>query len=524
MGSIMKFGKKVAKEGDNSHGWEILYNHRRGAMSEESLLGHKSVICFPGDGVIYDEEMNGCCSNMKYMLENAGLPPEEMPQFYSVGFDTETRAHRQQLLEKEGITRYGLSKADDVPDYWTPFFNTYLLPLIQTAEGNPRSVEETVHNLQNVTFVTHCHGSMFAAQIEQLLQGKIKEFYPGKEKEILGNVRMLHLASRKPMEQNTGVKHLNVVSLADDRYADSGMLADDNIYKLLHKQNMDGRSAIIPVTNDETLMVFKELTTPKTYGEDRDDHTHFIKVVSGKEKGAESDREALENEEGLNFVRMMLRHFVEHPDDKRPMKDIMRDINLRFTITNIKDGHKLSSEMAKERDFGKSFLEFLSQYSLRGVSGDASFYLQKMPNGEYFYQQVKERALKTGDYSSFRSLLEKVQGFLSVEDRVREVNEAMQRGDRRTVDLLTDRMLPNEISKFILSPAKPEMLPFLYPEIKKARLYSSGQKVLIDELLKKSEQIQNSSGRVRVQTYLNQEKEKYDVERQKRVRATDVRQ
>jgi len=524
MASILKFGKRVKKEEQNPNGWKILYTHRRGATTEESLIGHKSMICFPGDGVIYDEEMNGCCSNMKFMLENAGLPPEEMPQFYSTGFDTNTQGHRQLLLDQEGITRYGLPKAEDVTDYWTPFFNTYLLPLIQTSDGNPRSFEESAHNLQNITFVTHCHGSMFAKQIEQLFQAKIKEFYPDKEKEILGNIRMLHLASRKPTNQTTGVRHFNVISLADDMYADSGMLANDNIYQLLHKQSMDGRSAIIPISDKETVMVFRELTTPKTYGDRRDDHSHFIRVVSGKEKGLDTDKEAKENEEGLKFVRMILRHFVEHPEDTRPTKDIMKDINSGFTTVNIDDGHKLSSEMTKERDFGKSFLELLSQHSLRGVSGDARFYLQKTPNGEYFYQQAKEHALKTGDETSLRSLLKKVQGLLSTEDVVREVNEAIQRRDRRTVDLLTDRMLPNDISKFILSSAKPDMLPFLYPEIRKARLSSNGQRTMIDDLLKKSEQIQNSSGRVRIQTYLNQEKEKCNnTDLQRRIRITDSR-
>ncbi|MBR6411773.1 MAG: hypothetical protein IKS41_01255 [Alphaproteobacteria bacterium] len=514
MGATLKLGKRVPKTEEYPEGWKIIYTHRRGPLSEESWLGKKSMICFPGDGVIYDEEMNGCCSNMRRMLENAGMAPEDMPDFYSVGFDTDTQDHRQQMLEKEGMTRYGLQEPDKITDYWKPFFDAYLLALVQSPDGKPRPIEESVRNLQNVTFVTHCHGSMFARQMELMLQEKVKEFYPGREKEVLGNVRMLHLASRKPMEQDTGVKHLNVVSLADDSYADKDILAEDNVYKLLHGQTMEGRSAIIPTSENEALMVFKELTTQKTFGENRDDHSHFMKVVSGKERGID-DPEAQENEDGLNFVRTMLRHFVEYPDDFRSMKDIMRGVNSGFTIKNIKEGHKLTEKMSEEKQFGKAMLDLLSQHSVRIESGDAAFYLQRMSNGEYFYQQAKKRALAVGDQASLVSILKKVGGKLAPEIAAQEVQEAMKRGDRRSVDAITDQMKAWHISKYILSPAKPENLPFLYPEIKKAKLSESNQNRLIEELLEKAQKIPNSSGRVQVETYLKQEKEKYEIQTQK---------
>ena len=520
MVSIMKFGKKVAKTEDNKFGWVEIYNHRKGPQPGETLLGHKSMVCFPGDGVTYADEMNGCCSRMRDMLLNAGVPPEEMPQLYSAGFDTETNRHREQLLEQTGSIRYGVGKPDSLTDYWTPFFNAYLLPLVQNSDGQPRPVEETVKNLQNVTFVTHCHGSMFAQHMEKMLYDKVKEFYPGEEKKVMGNVRMLHLASRKEVGQETGAKHFNIVSLADKMFADD-VRTEDSIYNLLHKQSMDSRSAIIPISDNETMMVFRELATQKTFGENRDDHTLFMTVVSGKGEKSDQDMEAQENEEGLKFVRSMLRHFVEHPDDTRPMKDIMRSQNLRFAIMNLKEGQKLSSAISKEEHMDKAFLDFLSQHALRGVSGDAAFYLQKTSTGEYFYQQVKKRALETKDYASLRAVLEKVQGLLAPEILAQEAKEAIERRDRRTVDILTDRMSSSNISKYILSGVKPEDLPFLYPEIKKAKLSENSQGVLIEDLLKKSQQIQNSSSRVLVQTYLSQEKEKYDVaERQRQARVT----
>ena len=71
------------------------------------------------------------------------------------------------------------------------------------------------------------------------LYEKVKEFYPGKEKEVMGNIRMMHFASRKEVNQNTGVKHFNIVSLADDMFVDLGVLADDHIYNLLQRQNID---------------------------------------------------------------------------------------------------------------------------------------------------------------------------------------------------------------------------------------------------------------------------------------------
>ena len=126
MGSIMKFGKKVEKTEDNEFGWIEIYSHTKGPQPGETLLGHKSMVCFPGDGVIYSKDMNGCCSRMRDMLLNAGVPLEKMPQLYSVGFDTDTKSHRKQLLEQTGSLRYGVKKPDALKDYWTPFFNAYI--------------------------------------------------------------------------------------------------------------------------------------------------------------------------------------------------------------------------------------------------------------------------------------------------------------------------------------------------------------------------------------------------------------
>lgn len=507
MVSILKFGERVQKSEQYPHGWKEIYTYRRGAKTQDSLLGHKSIVCFPGDGVIYEDEMNGFCKHVQSMLKQSGISPDHMPHVYSLGFDTDTKTHRRHILDKRGETRYGLANADTLMSYWQNFFDQYFLPLFQNSDGSPHSIGEIEQNLKNITFVTHCHGSMFAYQMEEMFKNKVKELYPDAVQQILSNIRMLHLSSRKPINQEEDIKHFNVVSLADDMYADYGMLAEDNIYKLLHNQKLKDRTAILPTSQNEAMIVFSEIATPKTYGMDRDDHRQILQIMSGyKKKNDLPDEVAEQNQRGLTFVRKMLRHFVEHPDDQRPLKDIMKEIDKDFLINNLNEGQRLMSAMTKEKKASKSMLDLLAQHTIQGVSADAHLYLQKMSDGTYFFKHLEDQAQKTKETKSLKKVLKHVSGYLSDDTLIKDLNIAIEAKDWRLVDFIAKKLNPQLISKEILEKITPAEMPKLYTLIKEAQLGRRRDPQLLDTLLKKSAKIQNSAGRVKVQAYLEKEK------------------
>ncbi len=505
MDSILKFGERVPKTSLFPKGWKEIYTFHKGMQTNDSLLGHKSILFFPGDGVSHDDEMNACCKLIEIMLKNVPFPLKEKPHVYSLGFDTDTISHRRQLLEQEGLTRYGLEKPKQFPAYWQPFFDTYILPLIQENLGKSRPIKEVIKNLQNITIASHCHGSMFAQQIENLLYEKIKQFYPGSEKLVMSNLRMLHLASRKPFGKGTGAKHFHIVSLADERYVDRGTVADDNFYKMLHHQKMDSRMAFLPITENEIIGVFKEIATPLTNGQEYDEHSQILHLVAGQKKFLSSDPEIRENEEGFQFIRNVFQHFVSHPEDTDSLKEIMKKINPTFVAKNLNEGRRLNLKIKKENKENKSLLDLLAKYSLEGLSGESNFYLQKMEDGTYFYQRIKEVAHKSGNYTSFRTLLKHVRGKISDTEKKEEALKALKRKDWPMVNLLTQYMLPKDLIDVLLD-AQAEDLPHLYQQMKWARLSPTQHKNILDSLIKKSQKIKNSTGRIKVQSFLEKRK------------------
>lgn len=505
MRSILKFGERVPKTPLFPKGWKEIYTFHKGMQTNDSLLGHKSILFFPGDGVSHDDEMNGCCKLIEIMLKNATPPLKEKPHLYSLGFDTDTISHRRQLLEQEGLTRYGLEKNKRFLTYWHPFFEVYILPLIQTKSGMPRPLNEAMKNLQNITIVSHCHGSMFAQQIENLLYEKVKQFYPNAEKQVMANLRMLHLASRKPLGKKTGAKHFHIVSLSDDMYVDRGTIADDNFYKMLHHQKMDSRTALVPLTENEIVGVFKEMAPPPTDGEEYDEHSQMFHLVAGQKKHLSSDPDMRENEAGFQFVRNVLRHFVASPEDPASLKEIMKKVNPAFAAKNLNDGQRLNFKIQKEKQENKSLLDLLAKYSLEGVSGESNFYLQKMEDGTYFYQRIKEAAHQSGDFTSYKALLKHVRGKISDSEKKEEALKALKRKDWPMVHLLTQYMLSQDLTDLLIA-AQPDDLPHLSQQMKWARLSPTQHKDLLASLTAKARKIKNSTGRIKVQSFLEKRK------------------
>ncbi len=202
------FGERIEKKDPNDpkdHGWVTLYDSRKQTpkLVETTLLKKKSVIFFPGDGTANERNVNGCCRAMEDMLFAAGVSKRKMPHFYGLGYQGgEQGEHRYQILTQLKQVQFGIGYAwgnfSKEQPYYQPFFDEYILPLIVDEKGKPRSVSKIRKNIQNITFVTHCHGGFVAYQIEQMMAQKLAEFYPKQMPELMSNIRMIHFSSRRP--------------------------------------------------------------------------------------------------------------------------------------------------------------------------------------------------------------------------------------------------------------------------------------------------------------------------------------
>ena len=354
------FGERTDKTKDNKYGWNTLYDGRKEnpEVREDTLLGKRSIICLPGDGSNSERDANAHCGAVQRMLTVAGVSKENMPHIYGIAyFESHTTDHRQKIIVNSGQNTLDTRPIKFSFQYYHPLFNKYLLPLIVHTNGQARSVEEIKKNLQNITFVSHCHGGFVAHQIEKMLADKIAEFYPDQQKQLMKNIRMIHFSSRRPIGHSSGAQHLDIISRNDSNYADSDMLERDNIHAQINRSKSGNNSALLSFSPEEKALVFKRLTTDKWGSRD---HSEILDIFS-----REKENPIPENETGIHFIQSVLKKFVEHPTDQRDMESIFKEIDPIFTSESIACGQTLLAEEKENEKIHRGILSILASPFVR---------------------------------------------------------------------------------------------------------------------------------------------------------------
>lgn len=451
------FGERIEKKDPNGPkdvGWMTLYDSRKEnpKLDETTLLGKRSVIFFPGDGTNSEREANGCCKAIQNMLTNAGISKTDMPHLYGLAYiGGEQNKHRYQILTQLKQAQFG---AEYVPDtastenlrYYQPFFNTYILPLIMDEGGKPRSPSEIKKNLQNITFASHCHGGFMAYQIEKMMVEKLTEFYPKEMPELMSNVRMIHFASRRPKGQSYA-KHLDIISQNDDMYADESYLEYDDIHKQIHRVPLTTESALIPISSNEEILLLKKITNGDSEDVNQDaDHSQILNIFSGKIKNS-----IPENAMAIQTTCQLLRHFIEHPEDKKDISTQLRQLNPTFTRENIERGKDFLTQEKEDEKIRRGLLSFISTWGDRwGAHLDRRkkiyrpdgrihqtktyrqnvFLRQRDDEGNFLYDQLKKTYLATGNSLSLIHFIQDTgPAFLPEKEREELLLQAVQNND-----------------------------------------------------------------------------------------------
>ena len=414
------FGERVEKTESNELGWVTLYDGKKGEpkIKSETLLGKKCIVFFPGDGTKSEKEANGCCKAVQGMLVQAGVSSENMPHLYGLGYRGHLHdEHRYQILTNLRQTQFGTEYVSDATGseapYYQPLFDEYILPLIIDEKGHPRSYSEIRKNLQNVTFATHCHGGFVAYQIEKMMADKLSELYPKQVKDLMSNVRMIHFSSRRPHEQNSYAKHLDIISQNDEMFADEAYLEYDDIHKQMHRSSLNGTSALIQISPNEEVLLLKKLTDNESDDVNQDaDHSQILQIFSGTRKNF-----IQENEQAIHLVRSLLRFFVEHPEDARSVEAQLRALDPAFVDENIKRG-KIFLESEKEdekvrRGLLSLFSKLGADYGRSSGNDDKDILRQKDDEGHFLCEELIKRYQKIGDSRSLINYIKDTKNRLS---------------------------------------------------------------------------------------------------------------
>lgn len=519
------FGERVAHEKGKKFGWNTLYDGRKNPpkIMPDSLLGKKSIICFPGDGSRTEAGANGLCGIVERMLTLAGVSQDEMPHLYGLAYcGKEISRHREKVLQDLDQLKL-LDHISDQEDthYYQPLFDEYILPLIVDKKGRPYSPEKIKENVQNITFVTHCHGGFLAYQIEKMIAEKIAEFYPEKQKELMDNIRMIHFSSRRPITQTTFGKHLDVISKNDMLYADP-LLEYDDIHEQIQRVPLEKPLALVPISATESTLVLKQATTEdpdEIFASNKkqdvpDEHTGILKVFSG-----EVPNPFPENESALRCVRHLLRHFVEHPEDVRDLEPILMAIDPEFTAKNLAYGRLFLSQEQENGKIRRGLISLLAdpqfqfggsaqrRYDKMGRRKDSfdeyEFLRQHGDDGEFLFNSLKKRYLKTGDRRELMQYIELFRGArIPAQAKEELILTAVRKKDWPLVNAFSKVSSDTELMMQVLATIQPINLHHILPFLK--RNISSSYPESFVALLRKSSLIKNVQHKQQMERLLKQ--------------------
>ena len=477
------FGERTEKTPDNPESWKAVYDGRMNdpKLTKETLLNQKSLIVFPGDAADSSKATNGCCKSVQKMLQQSGISPEQMPHIYGLSYltDNSTR-HREQILfdlkqdQLYRISDKALSGLTGDEAYWQPFFDEYIRPLLADENGKPRPTNEIEKNLQNITFVSHCHGGFVAHQIEKMIFEKLNEICPKRAKELMGNLRMLHFSSRRPIGHGFGAKHFNIVSQFDDCYADFAVLEYDNIHEQIHRTPLTDATALITISGQEQILLLKRLAGYMTPYQSVDDHSGIIEIFAGGLK----EYKLSQNNQAISLTRDLLRHFVEHPDDKRDLKGILSTLDAGFTAQSGKEGETFLEKEKQGEEKRRKILSLLSNPMARL---DTKFFeknkgylpalRERDDEGRLLYNNLKEQYQKTGDSRRLADYFKLISFYVPSDEVASLMLLAVQRKDWKLLGTVCNAA-KNRFDIFrdddkafykIIATVKPEDLHYLFP-------------------------------------------------------------
>ena len=536
MKETILFGERVEKTQDNKYGWNVLYDSRKKdpMVAGDSLLGKRSVIFFPGDGSKSEEEANGCCKVVQNMLLHAGVSKEDMPHLYGMAYaGGEQAKHRRQVLTQLKQTRFG---AEYVPEYsavyseedlkyYQPFFDDYILPLMVDEKGQPRSVSEIKKNLQNITFASHCHGGFMAYQMEKMMAEKLGEFYPKEMPELMSNVRMMHFSSRRPKGKSFA-KHLDIISQSDSDFADEAYLEYDDIHRQIHRTPLSEKSALISVSPNEEILLLDKVSDGVSEDANQDaDHSRILNIFSGNEKNP-----VPENAPVIQLTQQMLRHFVEHPEDKKSVEAQLKGLNPSLVEKNIKSGRNfLTQEKETEKvrrnvlalasewgerwgaHLGRREKSYREDYGRRSLDTRKNDILRERDDeGRFLFDELVKQYQKTGDSRSLISFIKDVGAF--VVPKAENGNlaiSAIQSHDWKLYNALKGDGVsfyvePDQLQK-VIEAASPEDLYRLIPLLKGQGFELQQKPKALGALVKKIKDVKKVIHKAQLEAFLQQQ-------------------
>lgn len=472
--SLVKYDYSLLTDDVN---FVTLFHPTKGRASKESLLRHKSIVFFPGSATTTDnsEALSAYGAMIFNALVNHDVVDEDVAIYLVPYTKNHTTSYRIKLLEKHHQLDYlkipfSQINEDDMTDMYS-FFQEYLLPLIYDESNKPYPIDKIKENLDNITFMGHCHGGLVIKDMEEYFEKELQKIYPESYLEILNHFKAVHLASRSYFTDKAKGKHLHIISQNDKQYVDKGILGHQNILHALHNFNMPQESMAFQINSNEVILLFNKINIKL---KDSDDHKNVLRAFYMQPTTVFQDiilriknflnatirhtKQTKPTQQGTSVYKagISLWHnvfkqfiFMDHPNDS--LIDLIKKTEQSlFFKKSVKTSDPLLAKFYKHINSAQAHvgaLEDLSRQSRLIISSKqtAKKILQPDFNGSNFYLQLFNQYKNNAPDSQ-----ESLSGFLSdyaqhlpVKALVTGLIETAKREDMRLFNLYKNSIIAN---------------------------------------------------------------------------------
>lgn len=484
-------------------------NHWDENVPEDCFLHGKNLLIIPGDGTNEEYDANAICKIAENFLHNNEISDFDghiYSLFYPNAFNCQThRIDQKAELNLLDDRLYPLVKKHQ--DYYTKFFDTYLLPLISDDSGQKRlSKEEAAKRMRNLPMISHCHGGPVFFELENLfLQNMERLGYSADEKKyIQKQMFVLDIASAMPYgKTNSSVLH--IVSQKDEGAVKNWRLGSLNRFTQDRKLKQSV-NALLEVSPNENILLLSHLyDQEKCAAQDvlpPSEHTSdsYLDIKKNDDLRDTSEAEILN--EALNVSALVisgqeeisdLKHFFQKLPLTKQLYNVgqkylssyqqfrakLLDVELKmFADVHAQDAELFKKLKIKEllfrRDFDqKSAFEYITQSNNAEFVGQMMKYLN---SGNVQKDTIPPRLLQNALNENFRQKNFAVYSAL------------IEQGHHNLPEQISDNLDAEDI---------PQILPIL----KKCKLSNQSLYTLLPIYLKAAE-IQNEQAREEARTAL----------------------
>lgn len=211
-GKTSNIGRRLSHSEGVPNAWKS--NIQRG----EIKFNKPTVLFFPGGGVINGKKANGEIKKIIKALGRIGVNEQDINLLSINYLDEYSYEFRFEVMKYFQTGDESIDKKNKNPLLFKDIYETIFQPLITNSKGGKKDIEDIKQSFRNITFISHCFGSLSAFFIiNNIKEDMVRLGFNNNEiKDVLSELVNISISPRAGFEKcDSSVLSIGFLSLDD---------------------------------------------------------------------------------------------------------------------------------------------------------------------------------------------------------------------------------------------------------------------------------------------------------------------